>query len=270
MKHFAASAAITIALGSLLGAVKPCLAERLLQLRPVGPALFADPAQFPTFTLDLYFIPETNGQITPPIRTFTFQSFLLYDRTLFEDVSFDLTIDNTPNVNATDGRPTVQQRNALAPTNRSISSITILGPRTLNSFNSPVDVLGSNPDGFYSTIGVFDGNLNLPTSVGGLAFPEEGFKLGRYTFTYTPNAPLPPGGTVIGFSDLLIGSGQTLNSIEAAYSGSSQNPVPALRLDGVFRATAPVPEPAALAYGLGFCIAGGLICSRRRKKQAKA
>jgi hypothetical protein len=278
MKRFMAFAAAALTLGALFGAAQPSLAQNRLELRvstnptvgppPVGVIL---PDAAPTLSLDLFYIPQDNGQVTPPIRTSTFQSFVLFDKTKFSGVEFDTTIDNQAGVNV-DGRPTAAQRNALAPTNRTISSINVQGTRTLNSFNSPVDNLGANPDGFLNVINLFDGSASSPSAVAGLAFPPGGFKLGTYTFTFATddNTGLysgTTGNTVIGFADLLTISGQTLSSQERAVVGSNQDPQPSLQLDGVYR-FAVVPAPSSVAvFALGGLMP--LVAIARRRRAAK-
>ncbi len=277
MKRFMAFATAALTLGALFGTAKSSLADNSLQLRAttagipsVPPAVgVIDPNLTTTFSLDLFYVPQNNGQITPPIRTSTFQSFLLYDRNKYDDVSFNLTLDKT----VANGGPSTANKNALAPTNKSISSIAVAGVRTLNSFNTSVDVLGANPDGFLNVQNLFDGSASSPSAVAGLAFPAAGFKLGTYTFTFKtdPNTGIGYAGnygtTVVGFADNLIGAGQTLSNQEKTVVGSNQSPAPTLSTTGVFR-FAVVPAPSSVAV----MAMGGLmplVAFARRRRAAK-
>lgn len=272
MKRFMALAASALTLTALFGLATVSQAASVLELRGTGPAQPLNPTNAPEFTLDLYYTPDRAG-----IRTTIISTYLLFDDTKF-DVTFATSITLTPGPANATGRPTVAQRNALAPTRNLITALTVGGARELSSFNSPVDILGSNPTGLVTTNALFDGDYNRPSSdplaaVPGLIFPTGGFLIGRYSFSaksdVNGNYAGSYGDTVIGFADSLVSGGQTLNGEEKSRVEISPTPNPALTFgaNGV-RRFAVVPAPSSVAVmALGGLMP--LIAIARRRRAAK-
>lgn len=285
MKRFMAFAASALTLSALLGLATTSSAQNhQLQLRrpaappatnvigppPDGGAVVPDPTVpgtgLDSFNLDLFYIPDANQQGTAN-RTSTVQTYVLYDVNKFGDVIFTPTL----NAAAAAGGPSTAQKNLLAPTNKTISVVPVSGPRQLSSFNTPVDILGSNPTGNLSTLVLLDGSIQ-GANTAGLQFPAGGFRLGTYTFTFKTNTDGDAyagnfGNTVIGIAENLIGAGQTLSDTEKTTVALGTGARVPVTTSGVYRFNV-VPAPSSVAI----MAMGGLmplVAIARRRRAAK-
>jgi len=273
MKRFMALATSALTLTALFGLANTSFAQsNALRLIDAAGALGSGEFDVETggFRLNLFYDPAVTGQVggsTPNtgIRTTVVNSFLLFD-----DTKFTVTYTSLIAAAAIDGGPTDGQRNALAPTRNTISVLALGGLDELDSFDTPVDILGANPSGFINTLSLFDGDYTIPSTsanaaIPGLKFTAAGFLLGRYTFV--PKSTTTYGDTVIGFAENLVNDPNALRGQEKANVVEAPNINRALTLSGVHR-FAVVPAPSSVAVmALGGLVP--LIALARRRRAAK-